>query len=107
MTNSKNTIRNTIIGLLLAVAIGLPVTAAVANAPNKSTVRFAEPTSKTVVLPTVEITGTVPYVNPTPIVKKTVKKTVARHAVASHVNQVIYTELEQGGRPDADFVRRF
>lgn len=106
MTNSKNTIRNTIIGLLLAVAIGLPVTAAVANAPNKSTVRFAEPTNKTIVLPVVEIEGTVPYVNPAPIAKKTAKKTV-RHAVAKRVNQVVYTELEQGWKEDSSFVRRF
>lgn len=92
---------------LMAFAIGFPAITAIANAPSKSTVRFAEPTNKTVVLSTVEITGTVPYVNPAPIAKHVAKKTVARHAVASHVNQVVYTELEQGGRPDGDFVRRF
>ena len=99
-------IRFAVVTALVAFAVGLPAVTAIANAPSKSTVRFAEPTNKTVVLPTVEITGTVPYVNPAPIAKKVAKKTV-RHAVAKHVNQVVYTELEQGGRPDADFVRRF
>jgi hypothetical protein len=100
-------IRFAIVTALVAIAVGLPAVTAIANAPSKSTVRFSEPTGKTTVLPTIEITGTVPYVNPAPIAKHAAKKTVARHAVASHVNQVVYTELEQGGRPDADFVRRF
>ena len=99
-------IRFAIVTALVAIAVGLPAVTAIANAPSKSTVRFAEPTSKTVVLPVVEITGTVPYVNPAPIAKKTAKKTV-HHAVAKHVNQVVYTELEQGWKEDSSFVRRF
>lgn len=99
-------IRFAVVTALVAFAVGLPAVTAIANAPSKSTVRFAaEP--KVTTLETVTIEGTVPYINPAPIAKKTAKKTVARHAVASHANQVVYTELEQGGRPDGDFVRRF
>ena len=99
-------IRFAVVTALVAIAVGLPAVTAIANAPSKSTVRFAEPTNSAIVLETVEITGTVPYVNPAPIAKKTVK-VASRHAVASHVNQVVYTELEQYGRPGAEFVRRF
>ena len=106
MTKTSKT-RLVVMTALMAFAIGFPAITAIANAPSKTTVHFVEESKKTVVLPTVEITGTVPYVNPAPIAKRTAKKTVARHAVARHVNQVVYTELEQGGRPDADFVRRF
>lgn len=99
-------IRFAVVTALVAFAVGLPAVTAIANAPSKSTVRFAaEPVVTT--LETVTIEGTVPYVNPAPIAKHAAKKTVARHAVKHHVNQVVYTELEQGGRPDADFVRRF
>lgn len=54
-----------------------------------------------------EVYSKVEYKNPAPTAKKNSSKGKVRVASSKIVNQVRYQELEQGGRPDAEFVRSF
>jgi len=101
-----NKIRALVIGLLLTAAVGFPVAVAVANAPVKAAVKVVEPVVMepvTIVLEDMTIYGEVPVVAK-PVAKKFKNKIVG--VKVENTNRVMYIELEQGGRPGADFVRR-